>query len=173
MVSATKYNQWDNKLSSVSVSATPNASGIFIGSSAGSGATLSLVDGVNAGLLSAAMKAYWDGKLSSVSVFGSIQGNGIAPLQLKGDVTSPGANMVYGTNGAGVHVWKPETASGGSGESEWVKISIADLDASSGLDTKAVLIQARFTGYPIRTNKALLFGKRKPLTKPTMIRQRL
>ncbi|HRE52221.1 MAG TPA: hypothetical protein PK339_12415 [Flavitalea sp.] len=138
LVSATKYNQWDNKLSSVSVSATPNASGIFIGSSAGSGATLSLVDGVNAGLLSAAMKAYWDGKLSSVSVFGSIQGNGIAPLQLKGDVTSPGANMVYGTNGAGVHVWKPDTASGGSGESEWVKISIADLDASSGLDTSKV-----------------------------------
>ena len=58
------------------------------------------------------------GGLSTVSVLDSITGNGSvgSPLKLVGDVSSPGANQMYGTNGSGVRGWYAVSGGGGSSQ---------------------------------------------------------
>lgn len=57
-------------------------------------------------------------------------------LNLVGDVASPGADKVYGTNGAGVRGWKDDPAGGGGGGSvvgggQLVKIAESELGADA------------------------------------------
>ncbi len=55
------------------------------------------------------------GSLTSVSVQDSITGTGVSgsPLQLSGDIASPGNTMLYGTNSSGVKGWYAQPSGGG------------------------------------------------------------
>jgi hypothetical protein len=139
LVSATKYNEWTNKLSQVNVTGTPSPNVYSVTSSAGSGFTIPAADGVNAGLLSAAKYAELSAKISNVAVTGSLTGNGNGtPLKLSGDNNAPGADMLYGTNSAGIKGWYSQPGGGGGGSADWIKLTYAELDASTGLNTNRV-----------------------------------
>jgi hypothetical protein len=65
---------------------------------------------------------------------GSLQGNGASatPVQLIGDIASPGNSMLYGTNGFGVKGWYAQ-AGGGGGSSAFDAIT-------SGSNTSATMV---------------------------------
>jgi trimeric autotransporter adhesin len=71
---------------------------------------------------------------------GSLTGDATtaSPLELDGDVTSPGANMVYGTNASGIKGWYPAGGGGGGGG------TVTNIATGSGL-----------TGGPITTSGTL------------------
>ena len=69
----------------------------------------------NKGWYDAAAVDSIDGRNSIYSVSGNTVGNVV--LELDGDAATPGANQVYGTDGAGDKGWKPDPAGGGGGVS--------------------------------------------------------
>jgi hypothetical protein len=135
LVTADRFNTWNNKLSAANISVVPGTSSVAINSSAGSGGSVGAVDATHAGVVTPSMKTTWDGKISTVSVVNSIQGNGNnTALQLKGDVASPGASKYYGTSAGSVFGWWP-VPGGGGGSADIINITASDLDASGTLAT--------------------------------------
>lgn len=106
----------------------------------GQSAIIPVVSDTAIGLVTPAQRAAWDDKPDNVVSSGSITGNGVAqPLRLFNDVDFPGSNMIYSTDAAGTKGWYPDTLTGGSGgNAEVVKISIATLMGSTGLDTSKI-----------------------------------
>jgi hypothetical protein len=139
-VDAFRFNQWNNKLSVVDISVDQSANKVDIKSSAGATGVILPVDNTRVGVMTPAMLASFNGKISTVVTAGSIEGNGNGlPLKLIGDLTNPGPNKVYGTNGIGTRVWKDDPAGGGGGAStDWINITLAQLDVGIGLDSNKI-----------------------------------
>lgn len=142
LVPASKWNEWNAKLGNVNVTVTPSPGSVGIGSSAGTGGIIPPVDGTNAGVITPAMKALWDGRLAFVNVVSPLEGAGTTdnPLRIKGIPSSPGPNKKWVTDETGQWVIRPDTSSGGGGSAvvRFVDITMADLNASTGLDSSNV-----------------------------------
>lgn len=139
IVTDLQKNVWDSKLSGVNLTVDQTVNKTDI--STGVGATGSILPVTNSrtGVMTPAMLADLNSKLGLVSTTNSVTGTGLpsAPIKLVGDVTNPGVNKVYGTDGTGTRVWKDDP-SGGSGTQTVIPITLAQLDAGVGLDTNFV-----------------------------------
>jgi hypothetical protein len=99
---------------------------------------LGAASGTQAGLMTTAMFNSLNAKIETVATQYSISGNGVgSPIQLAGDMVSPGNSKYYGTDGTGTRgFWDLPGIVGGDGQV--IPTTWAAFQASSGLSVSKI-----------------------------------